>query len=152
MLATEVQENIYLNVTKLAVPVLPLGPGRTFPGFEVDGQQCQPIARGWAVPGRQVQLGAVSESAQACLASGLGFVRVCVNRQARLPPHSPPQRERMESFALAPVLFPPRLSDSLSLSFCLSSFPLETPYVKLPHSKHTRKVPQGGKGCMDDLV
>lgn len=96
MLATEVQENIYLNVTKLVVTVLPLGPGRNFPGFEVDGQQCQPIARGWAVPGRQVQLGAASESAQACLASGLGFVRVCVDRLARLPLHSPPQRERKE--------------------------------------------------------
>lgn len=48
MLATEMHENIYLNVTKLAATVLPLGPGRIFPGFEADGQQCQPIARGWA--------------------------------------------------------------------------------------------------------
>lgn len=86
MLATDVHENIYLNVTKLrVVTVLPPGPGRTFPGFEVDGQRCHPIARGWAVPGRQVQLGAVSVSAQACQVAGLGFVSLRVSRRVRLP-------------------------------------------------------------------
>lgn len=47
----EVHENIYLNVTKLkAVTILPPGTGRTFSGFQADGQRCQPIARGVGGP------------------------------------------------------------------------------------------------------
>lgn len=76
MLATDVHENIYLNVTKLrAVTVLPAGPGRTFPGFVADGQRCQPIARGWAVPGRQVQTARCGE--RVCAGLPGGWAGVC---------------------------------------------------------------------------
>lgn len=97
MLATDVHENIYLNVTKLrAVTVLPPGPGRTFPGFVADGQQCQPIARGWAVPGRQVQTARCSERVCAGLPGGgagvcAGAVHVSKQCDCLVPP--PPKRE-----------------------------------------------------------
>lgn len=95
MLATDVHENIYLNVTKLrAVTVLPPGPGRTFPGFVADGQRCQPIAGGGrSQEDRYRQPGAVSESVQACQVAGLGFVPVRVSKQCDCLVHLRPKRE-----------------------------------------------------------
>lgn len=56
MLATEVQETFYLNVTKLKVATIsPRGLRRACGGFKADGPRCPEIARGWAVPGGQVR-------------------------------------------------------------------------------------------------
>lgn len=56
MLATEVHETFYLNVTKLrADTISPRGLRRARGGFAADGQRCQQNARGWAVPGGQVR-------------------------------------------------------------------------------------------------
>lgn len=58
MLATEVHEKFYLNVTKLrAATGVPPGLRRAYGGLEVDEQWCWLHARGWAVPGRQVWCG-----------------------------------------------------------------------------------------------
>lgn len=55
MLATEVHETIYLNVTKLrAVTVLPPGPRHIFPGFEADGQPVPADRQGVGGPRKTV--------------------------------------------------------------------------------------------------
>lgn len=67
MLATEVHEKVYLNVTKLrAATVIPRGLCRACGAFEADGQRCPQSARGWAVSGRQVRCDGVGEAAGAC--------------------------------------------------------------------------------------
>ena len=115
MLATEVHEKFYLNVTKFTAIA---GAPPRLRGFEVDAPRCRQHARGWAVPSRQVRCdggGPICRSAPACPAAGLEFVPLCASKR-RGPPLEVGGKGWDLSYRLASP-FPPLVSPCLSVVF-----------------------------------